>query len=78
MIKPTKFLDLDNCVISIASKILQILSSQKSITYTNLLVLFKNDLNDNFEYNLLPAIDFLFLLGLIDYSPNSDSLELIQ
>lgn len=78
MIRPTKFLDLDNCVISIASKIIKILLLHQNITYTELLNIFKYDLNDNFEYNLLPAIDLLFLLGLVEYSPISDSLELIQ
>ena len=71
MIKPNKFLDLDSCIINISGEITKILLQRNSIKY--------NDLYDEgFEYKLLPAIDFLFLLGVLKYSPSTDSLELIR
>ena len=71
MIKPNKFLDLDSCIINISGEITKILLQRNSIKY--------NDIYDEgFEYKLLPAIDFLFLLGVLKYSPSTDSLELIR
>lgn len=79
MIKPTKFLNLDNCVISISKDILQMLLNNKSIPYNHLYeeLKIKYNYNADFEYNFLPSLDFLFLLGKISYSSSTDCLELI-
>ena len=37
----------------------------------------KYNYNADFEYNFLPSLDFLFLLGKISYSSSTDCLELI-
>lgn len=78
MIKPNKFLDLESCVINISGEITKILLKYNSIKYDKLYDILKDKYNEGFEYNFLPAIDFLFLLGVIEYSPSTDSLELIK
>lgn len=77
MLKPTKFLDLNNCVINIAGEIIKVLIIEKKVSYTFIYNTLKEKYYNNFEYYFLPAIDFLFLLGKIKYSPETDCLELI-
>jgi len=76
MIKPTKFLNLNNCVLKIASEIISLMKQDKTISYTLLYNTLKNKYDD-FDYMFLPSLDFLFLLGIIKYTPSSDCLELI-
>lgn len=78
MIRPTKFLNLDNCVLKISAHILKILLKEQKISYSNLYLLLKDSYDDNFDYYFLPSLDFLFLLGKIRYLPESDILELIR
>ena len=78
MIKPNKFLDLDSCIINISGEITKILLQRNSIKYNDLYEILKNIYDEGFEYKLLQAIDFLFLLGVLKYSPSTDSLELIR
>lgn len=77
MLKPTKFLDLNNCVINIACEVIKVLIIEKKVSYTFIYNTLKEKYYNNFEYYFLPAIDFLFLLGKIKYSPETDCLELI-
>ncbi len=78
MIKPNKFLDLDNCMINIATEIIKLLSEKKAITYSALYSKLNEKFPISLEYNFLPSIDFLYLFGIIKYSPETDSLELIK
>lgn len=78
MIKPSKFLDLESCVINISGEIIKVLLEQKSIRYKDLYNILHKIYNKELEYKLLSAIDFLFLLGILEYSPIKDSLELVK
>lgn len=78
MIKPNKFLDLESCVINIAGEITKILLKYKTIKYKDLYDILDEIYDEEFEYKLLPSIDFLFLLGVLNYSPITDSLELVK
>lgn len=77
MLKPTKFLDLNNCIINIASEIIKVLIIEKKVSYIWMYNTLKEKYSNNFDYYFLPALDFLFLLGKIKYSPETDCLELI-
>lgn len=77
MLKPTKFLNLNNCIINISSEIVKILIEEKKVPYNTLYSRLKKVFDENIDYNFLPALDFLFLLGKINYSPENDCLELI-
>lgn len=77
MIKPTKFLDLDNCLISVVTDILEILLRDKSVPYNYLYEVLKKKYKKKLDYIFLPSIDFLFLIGKLNYSPSTDCLELI-
>ncbi|CEP81960.1 hypothetical protein QJR30_01660 [Paraclostridium sordellii] len=78
MIKPTKFLNLESCVINVSKEIIIALDENESLKYSELQSKLKHKLKEGYEYNFIPALDFLFLLGKLKYSPNTDSLELIK
>lgn len=77
MIKPHKYLDLKNCVISVSALMLKIMQENRIIKYDELFDYVIKANGDNVKYIFVPALDFLFLLGKIEYYQESDSLELI-
>ncbi|QZY56666.1 ABC-three component system middle component 8 [Crassaminicella profunda] len=78
MIKPHKFLNLDNCVINISSMIIEQLQINGIMTYNELYEAIYRVNGENMKYIFMPAISFLFLLGKINYYKESDTLELIE
>lgn len=78
MIKPTKFLNLDNCLINISTTILIELLKNKKVCYDDLYDKLYTKFGSSIEYLFIPSLDFLFLLGKINYISETDSLELIK
>ena len=77
MIRPAKHLDLNSCVLRAASILLSKLQSARVCTYSDLkasLAVIGEDADVTFVH----AVHLLFLLGRIDYHPQTDSLEFIQ
>ena len=77
MIRPAKHLDLNSCVLRAASIVLAKLQSTRICTYAKLrdsLSVLEEDADITFLY----AVHLLFLLGLVSYHPQTDSLEYIQ
>jgi len=76
MIKPNKFLDINNSIIKISSDIIKILLKDKVIKYNNLYnqIIVKN--GENSKYVFINALDFLYLFNKINYDSNNDTLEL--
>lgn len=77
MIKPTKFLNLNNCILNLCTYILTELLKYNSISYDNLYNKLSTEFGSEIKYLFIPSLDFLFLLGKIKYIPETDSLELI-
>ena len=77
MIRPAKHLDLNTCVLRVASMLLSKLQSERVCTYsdlrTNLTVL-----DEDSDITFVHAVYLLFLLGRVDYHPQTDSLEYMQ
>lgn len=78
MIKPTKFLNLDSCLLNISTDILIELLKTKNVYYNTLYNKLYNKFGSSVEYLFIPSLDFLFLLGKIKYISETDSLELIK
>lgn len=78
MIKPHKYLDLDNCIISISCSMIKELKSKRIMTYSELYSSIYKKHGENMKYFFVPSINFLFLLGKILYHKEIDSLELIK
>ena len=77
MIRPVKHLELNSCVLRAASILLLKLKNTRVCTYTDLrasLAVMGEDIDVTFVH----AVNLLFLLGRVDYHPQTDSLEYIK
>ncbi len=77
MILPDKYLDLQICVMNISSFILKELSTSKMMQLDALSNMMTANLGEDSKYNFMPALNFLFLLGKVQYDLKSDSIVLI-
>ena len=77
LLLPTKHSHPDKTIIAIATIILQRLKKVRLEQYDDLLDYLKNK-NKNGEYLFLSAINFLYLLGLVEYHKKTDSFEYIE
>lgn len=78
MLKPSKYMNFPLSVISISSDILQILSKNHTIKYDELVNRVITGKGENAKEMVLPALNFLFLIGKVEYHNKIDSLEFIQ
>ena len=77
MLKPTKHSDPDRTVLAVSTLLLARLAKRRIETFDGLrdFVIKKVDGGDLL---FLPAINFLFLVGVIDYHPKTDSFEFLS
>lgn len=78
MLAPDKYTDFKVNIINIASSILSILIQNKACTYNEVLTTIKHKHGENSKYEFQNALNFLYLLGKIEYFPKTDALELIK
>lgn len=76
MITPNKYINLDLSILHVGAKIIDILTKEDMITYSDLLYRIKDELNtkqiDNFDLSLV----FLYSFDAIEYSEDLDTLSL--
>lgn len=77
MIRPSKHNDPDKTLIYASFLILKRLKKSKIVSYEELLGFIKKEITSG-EYLFLPALNFLFLLGLINYQAKNDMIEYIE
>jgi hypothetical protein len=77
MIRAAKHLDLNTCVLRAASILLSNLQSARVCTYSDLRA-HLSVLGDDADITFVHAVHLLFLLGRVDYHPQTDSLEYMQ
>lgn len=77
MIRPSKHNDPDKTLIYASFLILKRLKKSKIVSYEDLLGFIKKEITSG-EYLFLPALNFLFLLGLINYQSKNDMIEYIE
>lgn len=77
MIKPHKYLDIDSCVLRVGSLILKEMIDSKIISYAELYNKIYKIVGQNSEYTFLPSLNFIYLLGKIEYHEENDMLELL-
>ena len=75
---PDKFIDFNSCTLKIGAEILKILLENKKIKYPVLYEKFKEIYKEDADYIFLPALNFLYLLGKVEYKVKRDLLELIE
>lgn len=74
MIRPTKHNHPDKTLIYASYLMLEKLRAQRIMKYNDLLSYIKSKVTSG-EFLFLPALDFLYLLGLVDYRAKTDSIE---
>ena len=77
MIRPNKHNHPDKTVVYASFLMLNALKKSRIMPYNDLLNLVKHKINSG-EYLFLPALNFLFLLGLVNYQPKTDILVYIE
>lgn len=77
MIRPAKHLNLNTCVLRVASRLLARLQRERICRFNELRDSV-SDLGEDADVVFLPTIHFLYLLGRVDYHPQTDSFEYLQ
>lgn len=77
MIKPDKYLDFNVCVINLSATIINILLKNGISYYVEVLNQVKVIHGINSKYEFQNALNFLYLIGKLNYYPQNDTLELI-
>jgi hypothetical protein len=76
MLRPTKHSHPDRTVISVSLLLLARLKTRRLDDYDNLRKYAKKAIVGG-DVLFLPALNFLFLMGLIDYRPKTDAVEYV-
>ncbi|HUP65808.1 MAG TPA: ABC-three component system middle component 8 [Thermoanaerobaculia bacterium] len=76
MIRAHKYLDLATCVVSVAAHILELLLVNRAMDVRELWEVLEVRLGDRARFNVLDALNLLFLLGKVDYDATADVLFL--
>jgi hypothetical protein len=74
MLRPSKHSHPDRTVINVSVLLLSRLKARRLDSYDNLRSYAKKAVGGG-DVLFLPALNFLFLIGLIDYRPKTDSVE---
>ena len=74
MLRPTKHSHPDKTVISLSLALIARLKIRRAESYSDLLQYAKKTTKGG-EVLFLPALNFLYLMGLIDYRIKNDSIE---
>lgn len=74
MLRPTKHSHPDQTILNLAAILITRLRTQRLEAYSNLFQLAKKRVVGG-DVLFLPAVNFLFLLGLLEYRPKTDSFE---
>jgi hypothetical protein len=76
MLRPTKHSHPDRTVINAAMLLLSRLRTRRLEDYGKLQKFSKKMVSGG-DFLFLPALNFLYLLGLIDYHPKTDAVEYV-
>lgn len=74
MLKPTKHSHPDQTVVNLTMLLIQYLQVRRVEDYTDLYQFAKKQIIGG-DVLFLPTLNFLYLLGLIEYHKNTDSVE---
>jgi hypothetical protein len=76
MLRPTKHSHPDRTVVNVALVLLKHLRKNRFGRYSDLRAFSKKSVQGS-DTLFLPALNFLFLLGLIEYKPKTDAIEYV-
>ncbi|MGJ9385913.1 ABC-three component system middle component 8 [Salipaludibacillus sp. CF4.18] len=77
VLRPDKFTDLNRSLIYAVALLIKVFKeNDHKCSYGKLYNALEKQIGDDTLYLFLPAVDFLFLLGRVDYDIESDVLEM--
>ena len=76
MLRPTKHSHPDQTVLNVAAVALGALRSKRIASYAALVEIARKRVAGG-DVLFLPALSFLYLLGLVEYRPKTDSFEYV-
>lgn len=76
MLRPTKHSHPDRTVLNVALIALEVLKRKRLEDYATLRATAKKQVAGG-DVLFLPAVNFLYLMGLIEYRPKTDSFEYV-
>lgn len=76
MLRPTKHSHPDRTLINVAALLLNRLQQRRVEEYSALRKYIRKTVTGG-DFLFLPALSFLYLLGLIEYRPKTDALEYV-
>ena len=74
MLRPSKHTDLNMCILNVGSLILEQLAKYGPTKYDDMVMNLKEELGDNARFQVGPSLSLLYLLGLIEYDQNADTI----
>ena len=74
MLRPTKHSHPDRTVVNVAMLLMKHLRKRRLERYSDLQAFAKKAVSGG-DVLLLPALSFLFILGLVEYHPKNDAVE---
>ncbi len=77
MITPVKYMDLDLSVVRVSALIIKLLQRNRVLEYGEILEYLTGRIGDDVKHVFVPSLDFLYLLGMITYHLQTDSIEFI-
>jgi hypothetical protein len=77
VIEPAKHLDLDLCILRAAAILLRTLRSKRVVAFVELQSALQA-LGPDGEILFIPTLNLLFLLGRLEYRPQTDSFEYVE
>lgn len=75
MLTPKKHLDLDSSVLRVAAIMLRSLKRPGVMEFERLRGVVLRRVGEGGEVSFMPALNFLFLLGRVDYHTQNDTVE---
>ena len=78
MITPDKHLDLNLCVLRAGAELLRFLRRERIASVAKLRERLVSSMGPDADVNFQASINFLFLLGRIDYHPQADRIEYLE
>lgn len=77
MLKPNKYTNYKINIFNIAAIIIHILSENGAMKYSHVMKIVQKNIGEDSKYEFQNALNFLFLLGKINYICEQDLLELV-
>lgn len=78
MITPEKHLDLNLCVLRAGAELLSYLRRERVASVAKLRDRLTRSMGPDADVNFQSSINFLFLVGRIEYHPQADRIEYIE